>query len=466
MVSRTERIGAAALFLAAGAVAAAILWGAYCALTWGKFTFLDYGLYTQMVWNCGHGRWFQVLLDRSYLELHLSFTLALLGPLFRVWDHVFLLSLVQWLAAAAGVALLSAAVGRARRSAWAAAGTALLLLAHPYTQSVLLSEFHGIGLYLLLLPWLYVTLATARAWTWLPLALTLGLREDAAFVALPFVVYFAWRDRWRGGWVYAALTLAYGVSAVTWFFPAFSGAPLLERRPGLEPGHLWAKLMVDGKPGALAVGLFWAILPFAPWLFRRTWVPWVAFAAVPLLLAAGSPHPHQFGFKVHYPAPLLAGLFCAMAETCRRDAAANGPSPRRWTWAVALALLLVAHLFRGFLPGGGRSGPTYRVTRTEGREAIAMAAALPRDGLLVTSMQLAGYAANRTDLMVWDFFDATRHQPRWVWFDLSASGGGVRGRAGAWLERSDYGVVDQRGNLVLLERGADPSRNAGLRREL
>ena len=88
---------AAAAALCAAA-AAALLYSAYCAFSWGKFPLYDYVIYTNMLWNSGHGRLFRMLVDQSYLRVHLSFTLALIGPLFRIWDHPFLPALVQWLA--------------------------------------------------------------------------------------------------------------------------------------------------------------------------------------------------------------------------------------------------------------------------------------------------------------------------------------------------------------------------------
>ena len=64
-----------------------LIYGAWCAFTWGKFTLFDYGVYTNMIWNSAHGAPFKVLIDRSYLGTHLSFSLAILGVFFWIFDH-------------------------------------------------------------------------------------------------------------------------------------------------------------------------------------------------------------------------------------------------------------------------------------------------------------------------------------------------------------------------------------------
>ena len=144
-----------------------LLRASFAAYTWGKFTLFDYGVYSNMFWNSGRGDFFRMLLDRSYLKTHLSFTLALLGPLYRLWDHPFLLSLLQWIFLMGGAAVLGLSLRRRVRGELIAA-LLFFTIAYPYSQSVLLSEFHGVSLYLLLVPLLYVCLVHRRPWCGFP----------------------------------------------------------------------------------------------------------------------------------------------------------------------------------------------------------------------------------------------------------------------------------------------------------
>jgi uncharacterized membrane protein len=78
------------------AVAAGLVRSQYCQFTWGKMALHDYGIYFNMLWNTAHGDWFTYLTDQSYLRTHLSFSLVLLAPLFRLWDDPLLLTVIQW----------------------------------------------------------------------------------------------------------------------------------------------------------------------------------------------------------------------------------------------------------------------------------------------------------------------------------------------------------------------------------
>lgn len=87
-----------------------------------KYQLFDYGVYTNMVWNCGAGAPFRIPIYGSYLSTHLSFSLALLGPLLHLWDRPSCLALIQWLMMLAGVA----AAGFWSASSMALRGQALL----------------------------------------------------------------------------------------------------------------------------------------------------------------------------------------------------------------------------------------------------------------------------------------------------------------------------------------------------
>ena len=249
-------------------VAARILYGAYCGFTSGEFAFFDYGVYTNTAWNLGHGNGFTFLVDKSYLTTHLSFSLMLLGPLFHIWDHPFLLALAQWLMLIGGAILIWRAASRAGVAQARIAALLFLFVAHPFTQQVLLCSFHGVGFYYWLLPWFYYTLAYRRRWCWMPWILLLGLREDAFITLLPLLLYFAIRDRWRAGYVMAVLSLLYGISAIFILYPAINGISLFERR-GTEIAGLDGLVKGSNALAARLRSLWWIFLPLVPLAGRR-----------------------------------------------------------------------------------------------------------------------------------------------------------------------------------------------------
>lgn len=131
-------------------VALAYLATAFFAFTSFKFTLTDYGRYVNTIWNCAHGHPFRLLTEYSYLNTHLSFTLALLAPAFLLWDHPFSLWVAQWLLTLIGLIIMWRAAVRHRIPGEITAAFLFFYIANPFTQCVLLSEFHGVNLYLLL----------------------------------------------------------------------------------------------------------------------------------------------------------------------------------------------------------------------------------------------------------------------------------------------------------------------------
>ena len=243
-----SRLGTMALLLLFTLISLHLLYSAWCALTWSKFTLFAYGIYTNMIWNSGHADWFRVLVDDSYLCTHPSFSLALLGGLFYLWDNPFLLSLVQWIMMVSGALVLVWVLNKSKSPLWAAAGVIVFLAGYKYTQGLLLSEFHTVGAYMLLLPWLYYTCIYAKRMSWIPLLLILGVREDAFLFVSPMLLYFAIRERWKGGYILFSVALCYGILAITLLYPAINGYSLLARRSGDMSGMSGA--FFAGKAGA------------------------------------------------------------------------------------------------------------------------------------------------------------------------------------------------------------------------
>lgn len=446
-------------------VCVALLHGAFAAFSWFKFHLLDYGGYTNMLWNTAHGRLFRVLLDRSYLDIHLSFSLALLAPLFRIWDHPFLLAVVQWLCLVIGTGVLWRAGTRLRIEPTLRAAIVLLAVAYPFTQSVMLAEFHGVGVYFLLLPWLFLWMHVRRCMAWLPLVLTLGVREDTFLVVTPILFYFAWRERDRIALWLGIGALAYGLIAIFVLFPWISGMSLFEFRSSWLPGgagHAAAEGVRLWTPRLAAVG--WVLLPTVPWL-RRRWRPIAAFVAVPLAVALLSRSHYQYSLSVHYSVAVMACLVLGVMQAAfeGRPREEDRPGPLRLAPALWLTLsVLVAHAARGLLPGGGQRSLEYARVHPRVFDVLAVSRQIPRAGLLVCPDRLSPFCANRYDLVTWAYWDRRKHPIDLVFADVPELLGKRRDRYEELLREGQFGVRVLDRDMAVLERGFETTRNAAL----
>lgn len=239
------------LWLLITATALLYCYSAFCAYTNFKFTLIDYGRYVNTIWNCAHGHPFRLLTELSYLNTHLSFSLYLLAPVFWLWDDPFALWIGGWFYVLIGCGIMTRAMLRAGVPAVLAAAFLLCYLLNPFTQTVLLAEFHGVNLYLLLFPWLYYCLCFQRRLAWLPLLLVWGVREEAAFLAVPMLLYFAFRDHWRTGHILAACSGLYGLLACTALFQWINGFSLARPRPDVASLSMGRQLACLGQPERL-----------------------------------------------------------------------------------------------------------------------------------------------------------------------------------------------------------------------
>ncbi len=372
------------------------LYSAFCQYSWVRMSLNDYGIYTNFIWNSGHGAPFRYLLDKSYLTTHLSFTLLLLGPLFRLWDDPFLLTLVHWLCGMTAVGLVWRIAARHGLPPHLRAAVACCLAGYPYMQSVLLCEFHGVCAYFVLLPWLYYCLAFRPGATALPLLLILGLREEAGLLAIPLLLYFAVTRRWRAGYLYAGLALLYTIVAVKFMFPHLAGVALEERR-GREISLAGFLDSLTDDAGTRLRAILFLLLPALP-LLRRGWRPVLVFPLVALVILQASPVAYHHGLQRHYPAAVFTLLMLAVVHVLRADPAAP-PRPRTGFAAYLVLLTVALHFVAGELPGGGNSRDFYSTPNPLGAQTRRAAAAIPKQGVLLTNNKLTGFTANRADLL-------------------------------------------------------------------
>lgn len=400
-----------------------LLFGAYSTFTHTKWAIYDYGVYTNMIYNTGRGDWFRFLVDRNYLHVHLSFSLALLGPLFRVWDSPLVLMVAQWAAFCGGCLCVLLACRRHGLSRVVILAVLVVYTLWPFTQSVLLSSFHGVSMYLLLVPWLYYAGSFSRHWTPLPLALLLGLREDAFLLALPILLYVAARDRWTAGYVYAGAAVAYGLVAIYGLYPWITGRALAEVR-ATEVGG--ARLLAVFTPEGFRArrwALLFVVLPLLPLVRRGAWRAGV-IALLPVAVSMASGFERQYQLRNHYPAAVMAGLVVGVVAALGSSAAERRPG--LWHHPVVLAGLLLAttlwaHHAHGFLVFGARFHPRVGFPDPTGARILAVAAQIPKEGILLVPDGLGGAFGNRPDLLGWRQYDPARHDVRLVFCDRKAT---------------------------------------------
>lgn len=357
----------------------------------------DYARYANMLWNTAHGRPFVYGCDLSYLKLHLSFTLVLLAPLFRVFDHPALLLVLQWLFLVAGGLCLAASARRTGVPALVTAAVLVFWTAGHFTQAILLREFHGVSLYLFLIPALYASLVAGKRWVWAPFLAILGLREEAGLVVVPLLLFFAVRERWRGGYVYAGLALAYVWLACGVLYPAINGIGLLESRrmeiqAGGGPAMSWWRLR----------SLLLVALPALPFLWRG-WRALLVIPAVALLLTLASHDPTQVRLWHHYSAPVLACLGVALIEAARWNGGKGSRAPEGllsgWLVVVSLVYAYAFGLVRGTSPE--ESKRIYWHVNPEGFHALrVLRQHVPPDGRLFTARSLQPFVAHRRDIVL------------------------------------------------------------------
>lgn len=447
----------ALLLVTAGALVAGLLYSSWCAFTNWKFgTSGDYIRYTNMIWNSAHGDWFSYAVGtQTYLRVHLSFTLALLGPLFFLWDHPFLLSVVQLVIICAGGAILLITGHRLGIAGPLLGAIAVFWLGYHFTQAVQLCEFHSTAVYYLLLPWIYACLRFRRGWVWLPLALLCGLREEAAIYALPLLLLFAVREKWKPGYLYALACTAYVIFAVWYLFPSFNttAGSAVHAREEIFGGDL--ANYIDGfRPRAIA--LFWVLLPCLAFIGCRAH-PFLALIPLPLLANLMSHWPWQYSLGIHYSANVMASLGIAMVDSLSRS------DPRSARVAMRATLLLastaISFYVRGFIPGSGpERGDTYTRINPEGMHALEVARRfVPKDGVLSADRQLLSMAANRRDAV---YFNLER--PSKSKHDISvvfARSRSLHDEYHRLLEDGTWGVRYHDARFVVLERGYPTGRN-------
>lgn len=320
----------------------------------------DLGQIDQAVWNSSRGRFVEQT-DNGYLATrmtdHVEPILALISPIFWLWDDVRALLLLQVVAVAFGAGLLYELARlkldqllstAAREQIWQveplqqltrplALTLATAYLLTPHLQSALLTEFHAGPLAVPLVLWAFYAVEKRRWWQFAGATLLVALvKEEMALLAAGLACWAGWRTLLAArtppsphpptarftyllfgalflcslAWFYLATFVivpahaldVYGVAESGYFarYGALGNSPLDILRSFItQPGLVW---QIATEPARLDY-LFRLLLPFG---FFSLLAPEILLLALPLLLAnVLSAYGAQYYGEFHYSAPLV-----------------------------------------------------------------------------------------------------------------------------------------------------------------
>lgn len=301
----------------------------------------------------GHMPWSDIKATWGFNLLgdHFSPVIALLGPLYALVPHSWVLLIAQ--AALIGVAAGVLAWAAARKLGSRLALVVTIVYAAAWgTQGLAMFDFHEVAFALPLLAAVFSCLLSGRdglAVLWaLPLML---VKEDSAFLLAGIVLVLLWRRRW---WLagmlaaYAAATFALIVGIV---IPAFSyyGRYTYWSASAASDGNVLTSsvrnILESVTSGAAPLLLLVLFAPTAGIALRSPFL----LAILPSLAARlTSPNPNYWGLDLQYNATIVLIIVFAFLDGLARAGHPRG----RWRNAVA-ALAITAVL----LP----YGPTARV---------------------------------------------------------------------------------------------------------
>ncbi len=461
-----------ALFAMIGAFALLTGWLAFARYHSLHHRTFDLALYTRMAWGLAHGQLWEPIVGGSFLGGHVPWVLLPLGLLGTLFGTAETLLVVQSVLVGAAAWPL-ARIARRHIGPGAALVVAAAWLLYPNLGHVTAYEFHPGNLALLPMAHALDALdrGDGRALLWgcllvlacrVSLALQtvvigllalraapLAMRRSGALVALVSVAYFALSLLWLrptfGGAVTGSLALHFG----HWGGSPFGVLPLLLSEPARVLEHF-------AVPGRLLYPLL-VLAPLALLPLMRPSLLWVA--APPLALNLLSQFPTANQLYSHYLTPALPPLFvgAVLALSARPPRAC-----RSGLLALAAATLIGSWQLGGLPWSRDFPAADFRDDRRSA-EHRALLRAIDADSSVQAPDALLPHLAERvavhrapppereTELVVLDLshrrrFAARESQLRTV----------EEPSARAWLARADHGVVVARGDLALLQRGADP----------
>ncbi len=452
-------VGVACVFFAVQ-----VLYSAYCAFSWQNYMMYDYGVYTNTIYNLAHGYGFRFLVDNNYLKTHLSFSLALLAPFMRLWASPYFLIVFQWLFLAGGGIIFLRIMVRLKLARSLQSALMLLWFCYPFTQSVMLSEFHGVSFYLFLFPWLLHCLLFNRPMTAVPWICILGVREEAGLLIIPLFLLFAVREKWNPGYIFAALSLAYVVFGIMYLYPEANSFPITEfrRNDATLPAVLKGATMQGFRLRAVATG--WILLPCLPFIFflrgMRTTV--FIFTSMAWIISMASGVERQFSLQFHYSAPVFTLMLCGLIYACGKGLPLIDGEGKKVMMTALFSTWLVlsvgfSHFQHGFFLGGKGAHFHYAGVNENYSALRSVTRDLPEEGILLTSSFLGPHVSARPDLLVWEEGNPLLYNIEWILFYFREYS--EKEMIRKVMDSEAFGVYRCSLPFILLKKGHNPSQN-------
>lgn len=295
----------------------------------------DLGIYDQAIWQYSRLEIpFNTIKEKLILADHFTPSLALLAPLFWLWDDVKMLLIFQafWLAASGWPVFLLA---RAKRiSFWLSVVVVGIYLAFFGFQHALNFDFHEVVIAAGLAPWL-IYFWQKRAWKRFLLAAVLfaGLKENLALMLVCLGMISFWRGQKKIGLLLASGALFYFLATVKLLIPLLS-----------PNGYEYLPQLPANLPQAVTA-LFWPKVKLETWFYALGWFSFLPLLAPVTLLPivvdlaqhflAGEKYAGTWGLFMHYRASL--GPFLAWGAI---EGLARLPQKIKPVFLLPLPLLL------------------------------------------------------------------------------------------------------------------------------
>src|ERR687895_1813386 len=397
--------------------------------------------------------------DFAVLGDHFSPIIALLAPLYWIWDDPRTLLLAQAVLFAAAIPPLWVFTRRVLGSAAAYCVAGAYALSWPIASAIAF-DFHEVAFAPVLTAVMLERFQAGRRWHGVSAALALLLvKEDMGLLVAGYGLYLlaTRRDRALGG-AFVAGGLAWTWLAARVLIPAFGG----------DQDYYWAYgALGDDLPSAIAHAVTrpWdamrllvtppikagtLALLLSPLLLAPLRSPLV-LAALPLLAERmlASRFGHWWEPRFHYNAFVVVVLLAAGVDGVRRF---NVRRPLGSAWATAVLVIAIA--LAGFFPMVSVLNPDNYQRDARMRAAAAAVAAVPSGALVEAPNALGPQLSGRARVLLWD------QRPRWApWViaDIGAptfpffSVAAQRDRL-TLLLRSGYHVVHQDAGFIVLTR--------------
>lgn len=193
-------------------------------------TGFDLAFYDQVLWNTAHGRIMQFTVEGNHLTnwaFHVEPILLMIAPFKLLFADERWLLILQTLIIASGAIPVYRIAARTWKRGWAGALFGLLYLLYPTVGWANTFDIHPITFSTPLLLWAFDQLELKHfRLTSLCLLLALFCKEEMGFIVACFGLYAAFMEKWRGGWVWAAIGIAWAVFGFFVIIPSAQGNAL------------------------------------------------------------------------------------------------------------------------------------------------------------------------------------------------------------------------------------------------